>query len=141
MESPENTKHLKHIMKAIQNRMDWVMNYRLDSDVVTPYGYTKHRIFPVPKRVIKHKKREIAWMVSNCDTPSNREKFAEQLSNYVNVDIYGHCGKFNCPKEEYYKNLRIYYYFNFTQIKEYYLLLLVYNLFSRNESIQNMKLH
>ena len=36
----------------------------------------------------------ISWMVSNCETNSEREHFVEQLQQVVDVDIYGGCGPF-----------------------------------------------
>ena len=51
------------------------------------------------------KKTKLAiWMVSTCDTPSNREKYVKSLQKYVPVDIIskkGRCGgNETCPKDK-----------------------------------------
>ena len=35
----------------------------------------------------------VAWMVSNCYTVGNREEFVEELQEFIDVDIYGECGR------------------------------------------------
>ena len=35
----------------------------------------------------------IVWIVSHCNAQSKRMKFVRRLKKYVNVDIYGRCGK------------------------------------------------
>ena len=42
----------------------------------------------------------IAWIVSNCDTHSNREDYVEILKKYVQVDTFGACGKLTCSRTE-----------------------------------------
>ena len=37
-------------------------------------------------------------MVSNCVTNSKREVLVAKLQNFVQVDVYGNCGPFNCTK-------------------------------------------
>ena len=34
---------------------------------------------------------QVAWIVSNCHTPSKREDFVAELSNFINVTIFGRC--------------------------------------------------
>ena len=41
---------------------------------------------------MNNKEKTIVWIVSNCDTPIQREAFVKQLRRYVNIDIYGDCG-------------------------------------------------
>lgn len=40
----------------------------------------------------------VAWMVSNCNTWSGREKYVKELQNHVQVDVYGRCGSLTCGK-------------------------------------------
>ncbi|CAF2602375.1 unnamed protein product [Rotaria sp. Silwood2] len=47
---------------------------------------------------LKSKKKPIAWIVSNCITFSQREKYVENLKKFIQVDIYGKCG-ISCSKE------------------------------------------
>jgi hypothetical protein len=42
------------------------------------------------------KKAKIAWIVSNCHSFNHREVIAENLAKFVQVDIFGHCGKPFC---------------------------------------------
>jgi hypothetical protein len=41
---------------------------------------------------LKLKKKPIAWMVSNCITFSQREKYVKELNKFIQIDIYGKCG-------------------------------------------------
>lgn len=38
------------------------------------------------------------WAVSNCVTPSRREKYVSELAKHVAVDVYGSCGSKKCPR-------------------------------------------
>nr|CAH0103410.1 unnamed protein product [Daphnia galeata] len=42
---------------------------------------------------MRSKTKLVAWFVSHCDTPIQREEYARQLARYIPVDIYGRCGK------------------------------------------------
>jgi hypothetical protein len=42
----------------------------------------------------KSSTNQVAWMVSNCGTHSERENFVEQLQHFIPVDVYGACGHF-----------------------------------------------
>lgn len=83
---------------------DLVANYRADAHLFTPYG------FVVPKGGNDNKSssssfgssqafeggkttKQVAWLVSNCKTPSRREEYVEELIRVGNlsVDIYGDC--------------------------------------------------
>lgn len=41
---------------------------------------------------LKMKKKPIAWIVSNCITFSQREKYIKELNKFIQIDIYGKCG-------------------------------------------------
>ena len=105
---------------------NWTAHYRHDSDLFYPYGKVyaydnkqKHKMkkpwlvdssdIKIPKpnmttieNVELNKTRSVAWIVSNCRTEIKREDYVERLSSYIDVDIYGGCGKLKCP----YKNSR-----------------------------------
>ena len=92
------------------------MTYRKDSDIAAPYGWIVpidqpalgpfQTTFNQPTKLadlrkdfvgdIKVKKKLVAWIVSNCDTDSEREKYVEELRKYIPVDIYGSCGENFC---------------------------------------------
>jgi hypothetical protein len=39
------------------------------------------------------KTKDAVWIVSNCNTPSKREKYVKEMQKIINVDIFGRCGK------------------------------------------------
>lgn len=47
---------------------------------------------------IAGKKKEVAWLVSNCPAKSRRWEYVQELSKHIKVDIYGNCGyRSTCP--------------------------------------------
>lgn len=44
-----------------------------------------------------NKSRSVVWMSSHCPTHGGRDLFAEELSKYIDVDVYGTCGTKVCP--------------------------------------------
>lgn len=96
------------------------MSYRLDSDIVWPYGRVyeigprKIQVapsqYPVKwktppeqpkdsalrknlKKFFDQKSVMAAWVVSNCnDDPSERMELVKSLQKFIKVDIYGKCG-------------------------------------------------
>ncbi|KAJ8873990.1 hypothetical protein PR048_024830 [Dryococelus australis] len=110
------------------NFFNWTMTYRLDSDVYRPYGYfvptnnnsseyvDVRRTLDVPWKVQdnilapvpSNKTGLVAWLVSKCKTPSQRESYVKELGKYIKVDVYGKCGPLNCAgrmSEECYRML------------------------------------
>jgi alpha-1,3-fucosyltransferase len=89
------------------------VTYRLDSDLKMIYGgivdiETGKLVAPARNikwknhssdffddrllEIAKNKTKDVVWMSSNCFTPSQREKFSDELSNYgVGVDNLGLC--------------------------------------------------
>ncbi len=116
MESPSND---QFPYEKFANYFNWTMTYRRDSDFHRPYGWvapknwtwhyaasgkpdTDWSQFVIPKSLqLKNvtNKKPIAWMVSNCHTKSQREKYVQELSKHIQVDVYGHCGTHQCPDD------------------------------------------
>ena len=97
MESPTHLdRFYKHLHPVWKNSFNWSMSYRINSDVVLPYGYLKTRpVTPLRNysEIFRKKTKFVAWVVSNCNTPSLRKKFVEKLRKYgLHVDVYGACG-------------------------------------------------
>ena len=44
------------------------------------------------------KTRMAVWFVSKCDSKSKREAYFSKLYKYINIDIYGRCGTFDCKR-------------------------------------------
>lgn len=104
LESPNNTFDRKFERKFRGKHVfNWTASYRSDSDIVTPYS----KYVPYSSRIerylrsktgekgidqtdfLKHKKRKVAWFVSNCETSNNRLQVAKTLSKYIQVDTFG----------------------------------------------------
>ncbi|KAI1299182.1 Alpha-(1,3)-fucosyltransferase C [Halotydeus destructor] len=105
IEAPPNSEVGRHGVPVFEDQVDWIASYKVDSDVYAPYGRlvpligstVKPRSDPVP---FSARTRQVAWFVSNCNTPSHREEYVRQLSQYISVDIYGKCGTFECPRSK-----------------------------------------
>ncbi|GAU95384.1 hypothetical protein RvY_07010-2 [Ramazzottius varieornatus] len=81
-------------------------SYRLDSELVTPYGkwvVYDPKVLAKPQALDyggrKAGKKKVAWFVSNCQTANKRLEYARELAEYIEVDIYGSCGSLKCPKK------------------------------------------
>ena len=72
------------------------MTYRRDSDIPIPYAEVYKKPAPESFYELKfpfaNRTRNVAWVVSQCDTPGKRERYVEQLKRYIDVDVYGACG-------------------------------------------------
>ncbi|KAJ8040926.1 Glycoprotein 3-alpha-L-fucosyltransferase A [Holothuria leucospilota] len=109
-ESPLNTQHLK--LNYLRKSFNWTLTYRTDSTFPSPYG--RYRRFDkigresLAERAIidtvnwvegRHAGAKVMWMASNCRaTGWPRTKFVSELQKYIDIDIYGKCGKLSCPK-------------------------------------------
>ena len=82
---------------------NWTMTYKRDSDVFAPYGSFNQSSQPTTvESILKRvrglpKPKLVAWVVSNCKTPSKREDFVSDLQKHIPVDIFGKCGTKKCP--------------------------------------------
>ncbi|XP_077517325.1 alpha-(1,3)-fucosyltransferase C-like [Amblyomma americanum] len=101
LESPPNTPFSN--FRHMKNMFNWTMTYRSDSDVYLPYGRVVQRNGAVTSRkdlrIIWESKRKVAvWVVSNCQTHGRREAFLRELRRHLQVDVYGSCGLYRCPR-------------------------------------------
>ena len=102
LESPFHTTGLS----GFENEINFTATYRRDSTIVTPYerftfhrGINKIRDEPA-KDYLAGKTKMAAWFVSNCNARNGRMEYARELQKYLDVDIYGHCGQFKCPRSQ-----------------------------------------
>ena len=74
--------------------------YSKRSDILYPYYWFEPGSTPTnhSTRASSAKTKMAAWMVSNCKSTSRREAYVRQLQKYIQVDVHGKCGKFDCPK-------------------------------------------
>ncbi len=90
--------------KGLKYKWNLTMTYRLDSDIPVPvqeiYKSNKAQVSSMKAQVSPYKlkfpfaerTRDVAWVVSHCDTKSNRERYVRELKRYIDVDIFGKCG-------------------------------------------------
>ncbi|XP_037527596.1 alpha-(1,3)-fucosyltransferase 7 [Rhipicephalus sanguineus] len=116
MEAPPNSRPEELV--RIRDVFNWTYTYRLDSDVPHPYFTVHSRRSDAPLAEEGHssfpvkRSRLVAWVVSNCRTPSRREDYVAELRKHVTVDVYGLCGNLQCPgREECFAHLGERYYF------------------------------
>lgn len=84
---------------------NWTATYRSDSDIVAPYEkweYYDPRVKQLEqdRNYAYNKTKKVAWFVSNCNARNNRLQYANELAKYIEVDIYGNCGSFHCPRTQ-----------------------------------------
>jgi hypothetical protein len=94
MESPVNA-HL-----ANPTVYDGVFNttatYMRSSEILVSYGTTLLRSEPGdPEDYTMGKNKSMLWFVSTCGTESTRirQNFVDKLKNFIDIDVYGSCGK------------------------------------------------
>ena len=91
--------------EVVQGFFNATITYRRDSDVYRPYGIFIEKSSKKPPKIwknitkyhkisLKNRAKDIAWIVSHCETINLREKYAQELKdlNLLNVDIFGECG-------------------------------------------------
>ncbi|CAG9786048.1 unnamed protein product [Diatraea saccharalis] len=122
--SMESSHNYPVCSNKFDNYFNWTWTYRLDSDARLGYIYVTdingtvigpkkimhwlryEDMLPVDvafKEKLKTKSKAAAWFVSNCDDQSGRMKIAlkikTELEKYnLQLDIYGKCGPFSCPR-------------------------------------------
>ena len=101
LESPYHTPGFD----AFRNMINWTATYRHDSTLVAPYEkYVPYKSPPLlstpPRNYAAGKHKQVAWFVSNCGARNRRREFADELSKFINVDIYGSCGSLQCRRHE-----------------------------------------
>lgn len=94
----EVLRYLRFTSRSHNGCMRPVSNYTLMSDL---FSCSQIPITYKFKTSFENKSRSIAWFVSHCSTASKREKFAKDLAEYIDIDIYGKCGKLSCGKQTY----------------------------------------
>lgn len=101
LESPYHTPGLK----SFNSLFNWTATYRHDSDIVAPYEKfqyynTSIKTLPLTKNYATGKTKKVAWFVSNCGARNGRRQLADELGKYIQVDIYGACGSYSCPRNK-----------------------------------------
>ncbi|KAK2139300.1 hypothetical protein LSH36_1878g00033 [Paralvinella palmiformis] len=92
-----NSKYLKQY----EGKINITINFRRDADVYVPYNSilsVKSDEVYKPRIPHENKTKMVVWPVSHCRTESHREDYVSELSKYIDVDIYGACGKLICTR-------------------------------------------
>ena len=117
---------------VLDNYFDQAISYKYDSPFRIFSATNKHRMLSGDKsnssfsyinetlherqlnyHSLKYKKMPIAWIVSNCITFSQREEYVGELRKFIQIDIYGQCGRScsNNNKRECQLDLHQYYFY------------------------------
>ena len=77
------------------------MTHRQDSDIPMPNFSIekKEDMLENNFNFAAGKSKKIAWVVSHCQTRSEREIYVKELRKYIDIDIYGKCGDLSCERE------------------------------------------
>ena len=96
--------------RSLRGLVNWTATYRRDSTIVLPYQwYTNVPGGKPPSPEVNFavgKTKNVAWFVSNCANRNGRQNYAKELAKFIDVDVYGGCGKLSCQKELCYKMLK-----------------------------------
>ncbi len=111
----ESPQYISVDIAKLNGLFNWTMTFKRTSDFYLPYGRVfKVREHPTGEALQKYIKEfgkrnrhlagnrtelKAAWFVSHCATQARRERYARMMSNYMDVDIYGKCGRHKCGRE------------------------------------------
>ena len=109
-ESPTrtNVKTLEHMRYHFNGTISYMLNSNIKwllakfswtedtSDRSHPQMETDQAARTNLEKKISGKTRLVAWFVSHCKTPSQRERYVEELSKHISVDVFGRCGNLTC---------------------------------------------
>nr|XP_054931162.1 alpha-(1,3)-fucosyltransferase C-like isoform X3 [Dermacentor andersoni] len=103
MEAPPNSRPRR--MARLRGVFNWTYTYRRDSDVPHPYFFVRsvarRRTAPPAEHSPTFSRSGlVAWVASNCRTPSRRERFVYELRKHIAVDTFGSCGNLTCPPRD-----------------------------------------
>ena len=96
-ENPYNTRDLS----KFRGLVNFTSGYRMDNTIPIPYNiftYFEEGVYKKPQTInyAAGKSRKVAWIVSNCNANNQRWQFAQELSKYIQVDIFGRCSGRKC---------------------------------------------
>ena len=125
MFSTEPPAHMPKDLAKFENYYNWTMSYRSGSDFRLKYGEiipmesapnSENEAVVMRQQMLSRlksnpdlnpavgKKKLAIWLVSHCQTGSNRQKYVKIFQKYAQVDIFskgGRCGgKDMCPREK-----------------------------------------
>lgn len=92
--SMESTTNFK-VMNEKRKYFDFMIDYRLDSDVPIPYTHNGFYDFSKPAFPLKEKGKDgrglAVAFISNCNAANKRLEFLNELMTYTEIDSFGVC--------------------------------------------------
>ena len=90
------------LMKQWNSLFNWTMTYKLNSDIRYASGDIIPNVkfkggFDPKKNYLQGRKKTAIALISNC--VNHRLKLVRKLGKYIDVDIYGNCGKHCKPHD------------------------------------------
>ncbi len=98
-------------LKQFPDVFNLTMTYRRGSDIRVPYWRLvkktdERQSTGMSLGKVREKSRTAVWFISGCTRRgSQRWAYVNELSKYVDVDIYGDCGNFSCPMNKTHPNV------------------------------------
>ena len=98
-ESPFHTNY-RWLKPEYNQIFDYTMTYQNRSRFPLPYG----RIIDSNEKnisvdnIFESKVKDVLWFETNCNTPSQRRRYVNEMQKFIKVDIYGACGPLKCGK-------------------------------------------
>jgi hypothetical protein len=81
-------------LKDMDDKINWTMTYRRDSDIFVPYALISKKSDTLKSErlvSLNYKPKQCATVVKHCETDSRREKYIKELKNFIEIDVYGNC--------------------------------------------------
>lgn len=92
----EATIYIERNLSELNNIFNWTMSYRRDSTVFAPYGSFVKRRSDLKLNPILNRTKFAFAVFSHCSDIGKRYRIVKELQKYINIDIYGSCGRFKC---------------------------------------------
>jgi glycoprotein 3-alpha-L-fucosyltransferase len=103
----ESPMHDRIDTAAVSGLINWTASYRRESTIAFSYGRYYQTVVngtrPPSNETINYatgKTKKVAWFVSNCHAANSRQRYAVELSKFIQVDIFGKCTRrhLSCPR-------------------------------------------
>lgn len=73
---------------------EFVPKFKFPPNWKRPVGFEK-KTWPL---VNPNKTKMAAWLASKCETAGRREEYIKELQKYIDIDVFGRCGKRPLPR-------------------------------------------
>jgi len=85
-------KKFKSRLMDLDNKINWTMTYRSDSDIFVSLISKKFDTLKSERLIsLNYKPKQCATVMKHCQTDSRREKYIKELKNFIEIDVYGNC--------------------------------------------------